>query len=143
MEKLPYEFLCAKFELDFVIADHTRFDFTCPRSSNTLFVGLRISRPLLGDGARPLWSIIFPLHENCREACAACAASIIAAIANPTIAALNIVFLRIDGSPQSQAVRREHGPGETSCPADDPKCRLRVTDSGVGVRQGKSAMQLP
>ena len=28
VEKLPYEFLCAKFELDFVIAHHTRFDFT-------------------------------------------------------------------------------------------------------------------
>ena len=96
----------------------------CPRSSNTLFVGVRISRPLLGDGARPVCSIIFPLHENCREACAACAASIIAAMANPTIAVLNIVFLRIDGSLQSQAVRREHGPGETSRPADDPKCRL-------------------
>jgi hypothetical protein len=94
----------------------------CPRLSDILSVGLMINRPLFGAGARPEGSYIDPLHVNCREPCVACAAPIVAAMVSPTIAPLNIVFLRFD-SPPSQAVKKEHDPGETSCPAGNANVR--------------------
>jgi len=43
------------------------------------------------DETRAVGAIKFPLHENCREASAACAAFIRRTIATPTIILLNIV----------------------------------------------------